>query len=52
MEIERLTIIGGYGKNGKREPVDQVILEMGDLSNFMNRTKNGCQIRIEGLLIG
>lgn len=41
MRIERLTIIGGYGKNGEREAVDEVTLEMGDVVSIVGPTGSG-----------
>jgi len=41
VRIDRLTIIGGYGKNGEREAVDEVTLEMGDVVSIVGPTGSG-----------
>ncbi|MBN1457780.1 MAG: ATP-binding cassette domain-containing protein [Sedimentisphaerales bacterium] len=41
MEIERITIIGGYGKNGEKELVDEISFEMGDEVSIVGPTGSG-----------
>ncbi len=40
MEIEKITIIGGYGKDGEKEKVDRFELKMGDIISIVGPT--GC----------
>lgn len=40
MDIKKITVIGGYGKNGEREHVDQFELKMGDIISIVGPT--GC----------
>ena len=40
MDIQKITIIGGYGKNGEREKVDRFELRMGDIISIVGPT--GC----------
>lgn len=40
MDIKKLTIIGGCGRNGQREPVGEVTLSMGDIISIVGPT--GC----------
>jgi len=41
MEIRKITILGGFGRNGEEELVDQVDLEMGDLLSIVGPTGSG-----------
>jgi ABC-type lipoprotein export system ATPase subunit len=41
VQIDRLTIIGGFGKNGESEPVNEVTLEMGDVVSIVGPTGSG-----------
>jgi len=41
MEIRKITILGGYGRGGENELVDQVDLEMGDLLSIVGPTGSG-----------
>jgi ABC-type lipoprotein export system ATPase subunit len=40
MDIQKITIIGGFGKNGESEKVDRFDLEMGDIISIVGPT--GC----------
>lgn len=40
MDIEKITIIGGYGKDGEKEKVDRFELKMGDIISIVGPT--GC----------
>lgn len=40
MDIKKITIIGGYGKNGEHEKVDRFELKMGDIISIVGPT--GC----------
>lgn len=40
MQIQQLTIIGGYGRNGQKESVDEVTLQMGNIISIVGPT--GC----------
>jgi ABC-type lipoprotein export system ATPase subunit len=40
MDIESITIVGGQGKTGEREAVDQITLKMGDIVSVVGPT--GC----------
>jgi ABC-type lipoprotein export system ATPase subunit len=40
MEIESITIKGGYDKSGNREPVHEVVFHMGDIASIVGPT--GC----------
>ncbi|MDD5180630.1 MAG: ATP-binding cassette domain-containing protein [Gallionellaceae bacterium] len=41
MEIKKITILGGYGRNGEKEQVDQVDLGMGELLSVVGPTGSG-----------
>ena len=41
MEIRKITILGGYGRGGGKELVDQVDLKMGDLLSIVGPTGSG-----------
>ncbi len=41
MDIRKITILGGYGRSGARELVDQVDLKMGDLLSVVGPTGSG-----------
>ncbi len=41
MEIKKITIIGGYGKNHEKESVDEVNLEMGNIVSIVGPTGSG-----------
>ena len=41
MDIKRLTMIGGYGRNGEKEPVDEVNLSIGDILSVVGPTGSG-----------
>jgi len=41
MQIRELTLRGGYGKDGEREPVSEVHLEMGDIVSIVGPTGSG-----------
>ena len=41
MDIKKITILGGYGRSGEKELVDQVDLEMGDLLSIVGPTGSG-----------
>ena len=41
LEIRKLTLMGGYGKRGEREPVGEVDLEMGDIVSIVGPTGSG-----------
>lgn len=41
MEIKTITILGGYGKNGEKEPVDWVDFRMGDVVSIVGPTGSG-----------
>ncbi len=41
MEIRKITILGGFGRGGEKELVDQVDLEMGDLLSIVGPTGSG-----------
>jgi len=41
MEIKKLTIIGGYGKTGEREPVGETSLNMGEVVSIVGPTGSG-----------
>jgi len=38
MKIQKITILGGYGRSGEKELVDQVDLGMGDLLSIVGPT--------------
>ncbi len=40
MDIKKITVIGGHGKNGEKEPVEQVSFRMGDIISIVGPT--GC----------
>lgn len=40
MDIKNITVIGGLGKDGRREPLEQVTFEMGDVVSIVGPT--GC----------
>ena len=40
-EIKKLTIKGGYGKTGEKEPVDEVSMEMGNVVSIVGPTGSG-----------
>ena len=41
MEIKKLTILGGRGKNGAQEPVSEVTLKMGEVVSIVGSTGSG-----------
>ena len=41
MEIEKITLIGGLGKNGQRDLVEKVTLHMGDVVSIVGPTGSG-----------
>ena len=41
VEIRKLSLRGGYGKGGEREPVSEVNLEMGDIVSIVGPTGSG-----------
>lgn len=41
VDIKKITILGGYGRNGTKEQVDQVELRMGDLLSIVGPTGSG-----------
>ena len=41
MDIEKITIIGGYGRSGEKEPVGEVSLKMGDVVSIVGPTGSG-----------
>lgn len=41
MEIRKVTILGGYGKAGQREPLGRLDLEMGDVLSIVGPTGSG-----------
>lgn len=41
MDIKKITILGGYGRNGIKELVDQFDLKMGDLLSIVGPTGSG-----------
>ncbi|NMC00037.1 MAG: ATP-binding cassette domain-containing protein [Thermoanaerobaculaceae bacterium] len=41
MKIEKISILGGKGKNGKREAVREVVLEMGQVMSIVGPTGSG-----------
>jgi len=41
MKISKITILGGMGRDGEKEQVDQVDLEMGDLLSIVGPTGSG-----------
>jgi len=41
MEIKKLKIIGGYGKNKEKEPVNEINLEMGNIVSIVGPTGSG-----------
>jgi len=41
VDIKKITILGGYGRNGIKELVDQVDLKMGDLLSIVGPTGSG-----------
>jgi ABC-type lipoprotein export system ATPase subunit len=41
MDIRELTLRGGYGKDGEREPVSEVHLQMGDIVSIVGPTGSG-----------
>jgi len=40
MEIKKITILGGFGKDGLKEPVDRIELKLGDIISIVGPT--GC----------
>lgn len=46
MEVESVTVIGGQGKDGGEEPVDEVTLEMGDVVSIVGPTGSGKTVLI------
>ena len=40
-EIEKVTVIGGYGRSGEKEQVDQIDLEMGKIVSIVGPTGSG-----------
>ncbi|NVM02645.1 MAG: ATP-binding cassette domain-containing protein, partial [Candidatus Helarchaeota archaeon] len=41
MEIKKITIIGGYGKAGEKEPVNEIHLNMGNVISIVGPTGSG-----------
>lgn len=41
MEIKKLTVLGGYGRKGIKEPVNEVELEMGNIVSIVGPTGSG-----------
>lgn len=41
MDIEKITIVGGYGRSGEKEPVFDVSLKMGDVASIVGPTGSG-----------
>ncbi len=41
MEIEKINIIGGYGKTGEKEPLSEVTFKMGDVVSIVGPTGSG-----------
>jgi ABC-type lipoprotein export system ATPase subunit len=41
MEIKKLTVIGGLGKNGEKEPVSEVSFKMGEVVSIVGSTGSG-----------
>jgi ABC-type lipoprotein export system ATPase subunit len=41
MTIKNISILGGYGKTGNRDPVDRVVLAMGDVLSIVGPTGSG-----------
>lgn len=41
MDIEKITIIGGYGRTGEKEPVSEVAFEMGSVVSIVGPTGSG-----------
>lgn len=41
MEIKKITVLGGYGRSGEKEQVDQFDLGMGDLLSIVGPTGSG-----------
>ncbi len=39
--IESITILGGHGRNGRKEPVDRIDLKMGDVVSIVGPTGSG-----------
>lgn len=49
MEIRKITIHGGYGKNGDKDLVDQVSFNMGDVISIVGPTGSGKTTLIEDI---
>ncbi|OGS98845.1 MAG: hypothetical protein A3F73_06705 [Gallionellales bacterium RIFCSPLOWO2_12_FULL_59_22] len=41
MDIRKITILGGYGRNGEKELIDQFDLGMGELLSIVGPTGSG-----------
>ena len=41
MDMKKITIFGGYGKDGKKESVDKIELKMGDVISIVGPTGSG-----------
>lgn len=49
MEIKKITILGGYGKNGEKDKVDQVTFKMGQVVSIVGPTGSGKTTFIEDI---
>lgn len=41
MDIEKINIVGGYGRTGEKEPVSEVTFKMGDVVSIVGPTGSG-----------
>ena len=41
MDVKEIRIVGGFGKAEQKEPVDEVVLKMGDVISIVGPTGSG-----------
>lgn len=49
MEIEKITIIGGHGRDGRKEPVDEVNFKMSNVVSIVGPTGSGKTVLINDI---
>lgn len=51
MEINEISVLGGFARTGEREPVERLDMRMGDVVSFAARQPDGWHVRFEGIAI-